>query len=414
MDHQVQVCRLGGHFEAWPLDQLAAALDRRRFPYVPAFSADRIDLIGRYAATLQADPRWRGVPAVLALAFWLRKAAIVRMADGFQRRNPPHSRSVGRGIAFHLPPQNVDTLFLYSWAVAFACGAVNVVRLPEQISPTVVRLLEPLIALLEEAGSGDLFVSYSRQDEAANARLSAIADCRLVWGGDAKAESFNKWPLRIGGKSLMFTDRYSHAVLSASAVAALDEADLDRLAKALHDDIRLFDQQACSSPHTIHLLHFDDAGLDATRRLLERVDALARQAAATDPAHGMAKFASGCAMAAADAALEVHRLSNETTILLLAPGEQRGLAVGGGFLSLRPVKEIGEVTASFTARDQTLTHFGLQPEELESLAGLAATRGVARLVPVGSALDFDTVWDGYDLLGELTRVVRVVPDRSAL
>jgi hypothetical protein len=326
-------------------------------------------------------------------------------------RSPRQSRRVGRGIAFHLPPQNVDTLFLYSWALAFACGMASLVRLPEKLSPTMAHLLDPLIALLDEAGCGDLFLTYPRSDDAANARLSAIADCRLVWGGDVKAESFNAWPLRIGGKSLMFTDRYSHAVISAKAIAVLGETDLDRLAKALHDDIRLFDQQACSSPHTIHLLHADAIGLEAVHRLLQRVDAIARRAAATDPAHGMAKFAASCAMAANEVALDARRLSNETTILLLAPGEERGLAVGGGFLSLRPVASVDEVAASFTSLDQTLTHFGLSGPEFERLASLAASRGVARLVPVGGALDFDTIWDGYDLLSELTRVVRTLPAR---
>jgi hypothetical protein len=229
----------------------------------------------------------------------------------------------------------------------------------------------------------------------------------LVWGGDAKAELFNQLPVRVGGKSLMFADRYSHAIVSARAIARLDQAGTDRLAKSLHDDIRLFDQQACSSPHTIHVLDVDEGALAAVHRLLEKVDTLAREAPSTDPAHGMAKFAAACALAADDSLASARRLSNETTVVELASSESRGVAIGGGFLSLRVAGSVAEVTETLTGRDQTLTHFGLDAPSFEQLGALAASRGVARLVPIGSALNFDQLWDGYDLVAELTRVVRV-------
>ena len=403
----VQIYRGGGRFEARPFDPLLATLERARLPFVPSFPQERIELVGRFAALLQRDTRWRGAAPVLALAFWLRKAAVTRMAEAFRARSHPRACATGRGLAFHLPPRNVDTLFLYSWAIAFLCGNTNVVRLPEQASPTILGLVDPLIALLDEAGSADMFVTYPRADSVVNARLSSVADCRLVWGGDAKAELFNQLPVRVGGKSLMFADRYSHAVVSAQAIALLDEAGADRLAKSLHDDIRLFDQLACSSPHTIHVLDAGDGALAAVHRLLERMDAFAREVPSTDPAHGMAKFAASCVLAANDSLVAARRLSNETTVIELASSESRGVAIGGGFLSLRVAGSVAEVAETLTGRDQTLTHFGLDGSSFEQLSTVAASRGVARLVPIGSALNFDQLWDGYDLVAELTRVVRV-------
>jgi hypothetical protein len=34
-------------------------------------------------------------------------------------------------------------------------------------------------------------------------------------------------------------------------------------------------------------------------------------------------------------------------------------------------------------------------------------RGIDRIVPFGDALSFGTLWDGYDLLAELTRTISV-------
>jgi hypothetical protein len=41
---------------------------------------------------------------------------------------------------------------------------------------------------------------------------------------------------------------------------------------------------------------------------------------------------------------------------------------------------------------------------------VAASRigpGVSRWAPIGTALDFDFIWDGYDIPFELTRLIRV-------
>ena len=37
----------------------------------------------------------------------------------------------------------------------------------------------------------------------------------------------------------------------------------------------------------------------------------------------------------------------------------------------------------------------------------AGARGLDRVVPIGEALAFDTVWDGFDLVDDMLRRVRV-------
>jgi hypothetical protein len=57
-----------------------------------------------------------------------------------------------------------------------------------------------------------------------------------------------------------------------------------------------------------------------------------------------------------------------------------------------------------TRQDQTVSHFGIAPAELRAFAETLAGRGVDRIVPFGSALTFDAIWDGYDLPREFTRL----------
>ena len=82
-------------------------------------------------------------------------------------------------------------------------------------------------------------------------------------------------------------------------------------------------------------------------------------------------------------------------------------ACGGGLFTHVRADDVTQVGAFGQPHDQTVTHFGLSPAELATLARQAGTRGVDRLVPIGEALAFDTTWDGYDLIGDFLRRVTV-------
>jgi hypothetical protein len=54
-----------------------------------------------------------------------------------------------------------------------------------------------------------------------------------------------------------------------------------------------------------------------------------------------------------------------------------------------------------------VSHFGFPADELVAFAEHLAGRGVDRMVPIGAALTFSAIWDGYDLLREFTRLTVV-------
>ena len=57
------------------------------------------------------------------------------------------------------------------------------------------------------------------------------------------------------------------------------------------------------------------------------------------------------------------------------------------------------------SRCQTVGYIG----DTDMLKPLLASgiRGIDRVVPVGKTMDFDLVWDGYDLYGRLTRIIAI-------
>ena len=57
---------------------------------------------------------------------------------------------------------------------------------------------------------------------------------------------------------------------------------------------------------------------------------------------------------------------------------------------------------------QTLGYFGYKTDEMVQMVKRLSADGIDRVVPIGQALNFDTLWDGYDLIRMLTRTVVII------
>ena len=89
------------------------------------------------------------------------------------------------------------------------------------------------------------------------------------------------------------------------------------------------------------------------------------------------------------------------------PGEITGLRGTCGYFYEYNLKDYRELLPVLTEKFQTATYFGIDPEELRDFVLREQVRGIDRIVPVGKALDIDAVWDGYDVIGMLSRIVEV-------
>jgi len=387
---------------------LMAKLDAARRRLAAPFAPERVDLIASVAEALLGSRRATASGPAAHFAFWTRRAALMKLAQSFAARVPQHTLARPRGLVFHLPPQNVETVFLYSWALAYLAGNANIVRLPQAISARMRAIVDLFLEKLEAAGDRtQLFVHYPSQGDL-GAKISALSDARVVWGGDAKVALFAPLPLRNGGKSIWFGDRFSFSTIDGAALEKLDEPSLRALAKKLHNDVFVFDQMACSSPHALYVAGEAAAHSAAVKRLL---DASALEWAMDDPkaqvGHAIGKMTAAFYAAATARASSVNwRDSNLTSIVASAP-ERQDLRVGGGFLSVVFVRSLAEVASFIRESDQTITYFGWERGEIEAVAASRTGPGVSRWAPIGTALDFDFIWDGYDIPFELTRLVRV-------
>ena len=81
------------------------------------------------------------------------------------------------------------------------------------------------------------------------------------------------------------------------------------------------------------------------------------------------------------------------------------LAGGFGLFFEAALPSLEALAPLLPPKAQTLVCGGLEPAEVAALLARAGARGVDRVVPLGQALEMDTVWDGRDLIAALSRII---------
>jgi hypothetical protein len=397
-----------GRAEIAPSDLLAriAAL---RFAGREPLAAASCDLLGAISGAILADPVARQIPQHVALAYWLRPAALARLRSALAigSENADSVRAP-RGVALHLPPTNVDTIFVYSWAISVLAGNANVVRLGRTLSPAAERLVGIVADAVARFGDAErqIFCTYA-YGGALEREIAEQCDLRLIWGGDEKVRQVGRVPIRPDGLSLGFPNRHSFSVIASDAYAAAGEGARDALAAGLYNDVFWFDQMGCGSPRILFWRGEPAPGLraDLRRRLL---GVAARKRYAVETGIAIRKMALGHDLLADGVTAA---FSMPTSVLgvseVIEPAAFLARAMGGGFLGEMVVGTLAEIVPFIAREAQTLTHFGIAAADLRSLAEAVAGRGLYRIVPVGSALSFDVDWDGVSLFDHATRRIVV-------
>jgi hypothetical protein len=242
-----------------------------------------------------------------------------------------------------------------------------------------------------------------------NQALCRYSDVRVVWGGDGKIRAFESMPLRNGGKSIWFGDRYSYTVVSGQALEGATADEIAELARKLALDIFTFDQMGCSSPHKIYIVGNSDAHGRAVATLIRDVGCAARRRGVEiPPSHTVFKLTEAMALAGSERGALIPRLSGELMSVVFPQIRDAEDRVGGGFIVVEFIMDIAALIERVRTAHQTLTYYGFTKAELDDFAKVATLSGLSRIVPIGQALSFDSIWDGYELLRELTRTIRII------
>ena len=388
------------------IDQLSV-LSSKKFGLTP-FDEQTINFAHAFSKGIFADKLYSRIPALTSLAFWLRRSNFQKIAnDNLYLTQQPNVFLSPIGVVFHVCPANVDTMFIYSLMVSLLMGNKNILRISNRLDHAYISFLFTL--LNELLAQEDLkiisdyinIVTYDH-DIQLNTYFSGVANARLIWGGDNTAKIFKNISSNPRIKDIIFSDRISTAIFKTAVFLTLNLKEQKEVVKNFYNDAYTFDQKGCSSPQTIFLYGEKSSNTDFETVFYKLLDEVSDEKYGGDNA----SLASLKFNRLVSDVLEDHVLSfrRDTATLYLVETNSDTLlhTCGGGYFYTRQVNKLEDILPFVSTKMQTLSYFGLTHPELEGIAKMSAGIGIDRIVPIGKALDFNYLWDGFNLFEELS------------
>ena len=378
----------------------------KKFSPLAPYSDEVCNFLSDLSSAIMKDSRYRDFPDVATVAFFARSGNIKRLKKNFVDNN----FRLGKGLAFHITPSNIPVQFIFSYFLGILAGNANIVRVASKNFPQTDFLCEVMNKVLSQPEHKKIsemtaFVRYDRDSDWTKI-FSSQCQVRVIWGGDATVQSIRKNPLPPKSIDIVFPDRYSLAIFDESSVESLNGDELQKLAQNFYNDTYLVDQNACSSPHLI--LWKSSATSEGRKKFWSAVRELVKVKYDLPPIKATSKYTTFCQNAMTFS--EVGKLSREDNFLYRADLKN----IFAGIENLRGIfglfyeydlNSLADLKNIVTEKFQTLTYFGFEPKELTTEVVKNNWLGIDRIVPVGRALDMSTVWDGYDLISQMSRII---------
>jgi hypothetical protein len=363
-----------------------------------------------------------GLPFIVS---FLRKSNLSRMLetslpgrsqglDGFipLAGQTTQVRARPRGMVVHWLAGNVLSLGIISLIQGLLTRNANLVKLPSasgHILPPVFSLIREVEIKSAEGRSlhGEellncvMFVACESSDREAQSQLSQAADVRVIWGGEEAVEQVTKLPRRPYSEDLIFGPKHSLVVLGKDA---LTRDNLAQVAEQVARDASWFEQEACTSPHSVYVetggevtpQEFAQGLAAGMEKVLKRIPLLP-----LSPAQAYAVVE----------ARSLHQLTGEVfsssgtewTVILPGP-ESETPRVGARVVYVRPLHQLTDLQPVISRSTQTLGLL-MHNERRTSFAEMISAMGIDRITPPGEMHLYDHPWDGMFPLDRLVRWV---------
>ncbi len=373
------------------------------------FNALTIEFLSELSNTILKSSIAKLYPDVITFGYWCRSANLKKMKAGYTNLD----NRKGLGTVFHIAPSNVPINFAFSYVFSLLSGNLSIVRVPskkfdqiEIVSLIIKSLFEnPIYNLIR---NNTYFIRYPQNDTITR-RLSFISNARLIWGSDETVKTIKSFDTPSRCIDVPFSERYSFAIIGAAEVLDLDEVKLKRLVDGFFNDTYLMDQNACSSPQFILWYTKDEQISEAAKaKFWDAVNRKVNNEYDLAAKSSIDKLTWMCLdLVNRDYVTEVKTNTNNIYRVQINTLPDSILELNGkyGYFHEYSTSDISIIEKLMDIKIQTLTYFGVNKEELYNVVYNAGNVGIDRIVPIGTALDIGIVWDGYDMIYTLSKIV---------
>lgn len=369
-----------------------------------------------FASQLRKDVEARNYPDVQTFAFWARKSNIQKKKQEFERRAQSLS-CIGRGIVFHIAPSNVPVNCMFTYAFGLLSGNANIVRIPTKQFPQVECMCRVLEQCLQRGEYKKIYemtsiVRYERDKEITD-MYSKICNVRVIWGGDETIRDIRESQLPPRSTEITFADRYSFGIVDAVKWKNADEKERKTIAEGFYNDTYLMDQNACSTPHLIcwEKGEIKENEIEKLREeFWQSVTEVAKKYELAD-IKVSEKYSMLCQQAMQDNSIKKILLYDNLLYVCQLHDLPEDITTNCrgkyGLFYDYIISDYEELCVFDNEKVQTCAYFGDKKELLAEYIFNNGFCGIDRIVPFGKTLDIDTVWDGYDLIAQMSRMIAI-------
>ena len=343
---------------------------------------------------------------LMAFSFWCRKSNVKKLKD----RHSDINQRLGRGLSFHITPSNVPLNFGYSFIFGLLSGNSNILKIPSKEFPQAEFLSKTINDLLKrekykQLSESTAFVKYEKKNNITK-YFSSICDARIIWGGDATVKNVRKYKTHVRCVDLVFADRYSICVIDLKRLSELTITELTKVISLFYNDTFVMDQNACSSPHLIVWL--GDKYKKVKNQFWELLNTYVKNRYTLQSISAMDKYNMLCQNAIdINVPFELIRYGNHIYRVVLdqLPENIHNYRGNCGYFFEYNGKNLSEIIHIICGKYQTMTYFGIKKSLLKNFVIDNKLKGIDRIVPIGQALDMSLTWDGFDVIGSLSRII---------
>ena len=364
-----------------------------------------IEFLNDFSNSLKQYNKINSYPDLIYLMFWCRKKRIENLAQDFRN----NQLRLGRGLIFHICPSNVPTNFAYSFFFGLLSGNSNIIKVPSIYSKEKEIILTILKSVLDKSKYINLkksnsFIQYDSNTETTK-NISSICDGRVIWGGDKTINEIRKIWIPERSIEITFADRYSLSIINLEKLKKIKSNEIQQLAKKFYFDGYSMNQAACSSPHFVFWVGKKNKKLQ--NYFWNNLMKIVKRKFLFDDIHIVDKYSNLIENIITQKDFSKIKMFKNKLYIIDANKTDHLENIRGvnGTFFQKNISNINTLKKFITKKCQTISYFGFSNKELKSFLLNNNLLGVDRVVPIGNALDINTIWDGFEVTKHLSRVI---------
>ena len=399
--------------EKYNLTNLTAAnLDiekLKKLNSLETFSTITCSWLSDLSRFLLKDPKTKKYPDVATFAFFCRKANLSKLKAN---HCDPNEIRIGKGIAFHVAPSNVPVNFAYTLITGLLAGNINIVKIPSKYFEQIDIIINAINNTLAKAEFNEIkeriFVIKYDTNSDVTSIISKICDLRIIWGGNETVSNIKNIITNPKSLDISFPDRYSICLIDAKSYLGLENKL--KLSELFFNDTYLFDQNACTAPHSLFWVGSDE-DIEKSKTifwdLLEKT-VIEKQYNLNDIST-IDKLVTFYSQSMGE--VPISKINKNNLIWRVNNKELNskvdGYRCASGYFNEFNINHINELSNIIKKNYQTLSYYGIYKDDLIIFFKTNKPLGIDRVVPIGNTLDFSLNWDGYDLINQMSRLIEI-------